>query len=97
MEVVRTAARIDDNHAAIVKALRAVGASVQSLAAIGKGCPDLLIGHRGLNYVFEIKDGKKPPSKCKLTPDEIAWMNKWRGKFHVVYSVDDALSILDVK
>ena len=38
------AARVDDNHVAVVEALRKAGAMVQSLAAVGDGVPDLLIG-----------------------------------------------------
>lgn len=42
----RRAARTDANQTAIVEALRKCGASVQSLAAVGKGVPDLLVGLR---------------------------------------------------
>ena len=63
----RRAAKVDANQTEIVKALRQVGASVQSLAATGKGCPDLLVGIRGLNFLIEVKDGAKPRSDRKLT------------------------------
>jgi hypothetical protein len=36
--------RVDDNQGAVTKALRAEGWSVTHLHAIGKGCPDLLVG-----------------------------------------------------
>lgn len=36
--------RVDANHSQIVKALRQCGVSVLSLAPVGHGCPDLLIG-----------------------------------------------------
>ena len=42
----RRAARRDDNEAAIVEALRAVGASVEILGN-GDGVPDLLVGYAG--------------------------------------------------
>ena len=51
----RRAAKIDANQTEIVKALRQVGASVQSLASTGKGCPDLLVGFRGVNWLLEVK------------------------------------------
>ena len=38
------AARVDQNHVEIVKALRDHGAFVVSLATVGKGVPDLLVG-----------------------------------------------------
>lgn len=69
--------RIDGNHREIVDALEAVGASVQSLAAVGSGCPDLLAALRGRNFLFEIKDGSKPPSERTLTPDQKRWINAW--------------------
>lgn len=47
----RRAARVDDNQTEIVRASRDVGVSAQSLAAIGKGCPDLLLGVDGLTLV----------------------------------------------
>ncbi len=87
----RMRARVDGNQTEIVRALRAVGATVQSLASVGKGCPDLLVGFRGQNYALEIKDGNKPPSARKLTPDEKRWHDEWRGRVVVVESTDDAL------
>lgn len=87
----RRAARVDENQAEIVQALRAAGASVQSLAAVGQGVPDLLVGHRQVTFLLEVKDGRKPPSARKLTPDEAAWHDAWRGLVVVVASVDEAL------
>ena len=90
----RRKARVDENQQEIVNALRQVGCSVVSLAPIGDGCPDLLVGHRGRNLLLEVKDGAKPPSKRKLTPDEEEWIGNWRGQVAVVYEVDDALELL---
>ena len=90
----RQAAKIDANQPDIVKALRKAGAIVQSLAAVGKGCPDLLVGYRGVNYLLEIKDGSKPPSERRLTNDQVEWHATWRGEVHVVDSVDFGLSII---
>lgn len=88
------AAKVDANQAEIVAALRSVGASVQLLHAVGKGCPDVLAGFRGVNYAIEIKDGSKPPSATTLTPDQVKWHGEWRGQVSVVYSVDDALALI---
>ena len=90
----RRAAKTDANQAAIVAGLRAVGASVQILAAVGHGCPDLLIGYRSVNYVLEIKDGRKPASETKLTPDQVRWHADWRGQSGIAYSLDDALALI---
>lgn len=91
----RKAAKIDANQTEIVKALRQVGASVQSLASTGKGCPDLLVGFRGVNWLLEIKDGQKVKSARKLTPDQIEWHESWRGRVYIVESVDQAISLLN--
>lgn len=90
----RRRARIDANQPAIVKALRDMGATVQSLAAVGKGCPDLLVGAHGFNLVFEVKDGSKMPSSRKLTPMEIEWFDSWEGQVEVVETPERALEIV---
>ena len=94
-ENVRRAARTDDNQQAIVDALRKAGASVQSLAAIGKGCPDLLVGCRGKNVLMEIKNENRPPSKQRLTTDEKVWHDSWRGSVAIVKNVNDALQAME--
>ena len=85
----RRAARIDLNHREIVDALRDIGASVESLASVGKGCPDILVGYCGINYLIEIKStgGKK-------TEYQKAWHDKWRGAVNTVYSADEAVEII---
>lgn len=87
-------AKIDANHHVVVNALRSVGATVQSLAAVGKGVPDLLVGWQGQNYLMEIKDGSKSPSERKLTDDQVKWHGDWKGRVYVVNNEDDALAIL---
>ena len=89
--------RKDANHNAVVKALEMVGCNVQDLAAVGEGCPDLLIGIptvRALAFV-EIKDGDKSPCERKLTPHQVRWHQEWDGyPVHIVESVSEALAIV---
>ena len=85
--------RKDNNHDEIVDALRRVGASVQSLASVGDGCPDALVAFRGW-HVLEIKDGSKPPSARTLTPDQDTWHVIWEGQVAIATSLDDALRIV---
>ena len=88
----RRAAKVDDNQEKIVKALRSAGATVQTLAAVGKGVPDLLVGHRGRTILIEVKDGKKPPSERRLTEDQVKWHGLWRGgPVAIVTDVEGAL------
>ena len=90
----RRAARVDANQPEIVAALRRCGCTVQSLAMVGKGCPDLLVGFRGQNVLLEVKDGAKPPSRRRLTPDETTWHASWRGQVVTVASIEDALNVI---
>ena len=90
----RRAAKVDANHGEIVDALRKIGASVQPLHAVGQGCPDILVGWRGMNTVLEIKDGKKPPSARKLTEDQVKWHAEWRGQVTVVETVEQAIEAI---
>lgn len=90
-------ARKDANQDEIVKALRAVGVSVAITHQLGNGFPDISVGWKGDTYLFEIKDGDKPPSKQKLTPDEVKWHDEWKGSVHIVRSVTEAFEILGIK
>jgi hypothetical protein len=90
----RRAARVDANQPEIIQALQQVGATVLLTHMLGQGAPDLAVGYRGVNYWLEVKDGAKPPSKRKLTPDEAVWHEVWRGDVRVVNSVDEALQVI---
>lgn len=90
----RRAAKVDANQADIVEALRAVGATVQPLHMVGDGCPDLLVGYRVQNFIMEVKDGDKPPSRRKLTPDQVDWHSEWRGQKAVVKTPEEALAVI---
>ena len=89
----RRAARIDDNQNSIVSKLRQIGCSVAITSAVGKGFPDIVVGYKGRNFMFEIKDGSKPPSSRKLTKDEQKWHDEWRGNVHVVECFEDCLEV----
>jgi Holliday junction resolvase len=94
------ARKVDRNQAAIVKALRAAGCTVLSLASVGKGCPDLLIGYGGTTFLIEVKSprslvpGAGGSLREKVTArTQAEWREKWRGgPVVVVRSVDEALA-----
>jgi Holliday junction resolvase len=91
----RIAAKTDANQTQVTSALRAAGAKVQSLAAVGKGVPDLLCQYEGTFYLIEVKDGRKPPSQRKLTEDQVKWHGEWKSAFlGVVESPDEALKFI---
>jgi ribosomal protein S2 len=83
----RRAAKIDANQPLIVEALRKAGATVQSLAAVGQGVPDLLVGYRNKTALVEVKDG----SKCPSARQHQNWTG---GTLAVVPDVDAALRVL---
>lgn len=51
----RRASRVDGNHAEIVDSFKKLGCSVLSLAAVGKGVPDLLVAIKGITWLVEVK------------------------------------------
>lgn len=69
----------------IVRALRQMGCSVCLLHQVGGGCPDLLVGRQGRNYLLEVKS---PKGRMEKTQEE--WHAAWKGSAHVVRSVDEA-------
>ena len=87
----RRNARVDTNHKQIVEGLRDVGASVVSLAAIGRGVPDLLVGYRGVNYLLEVKT-----AKGKLTADQIEFTAMYNGRVFVVRDIGEAYVAIGV-
>jgi hypothetical protein len=93
----RYARQVDANQAAVVDALRRVGALVQHLHTVGGGCPDLLVGFRGKLLLLEVKDGRKPPSERRLNDAEAEWHRRWAGyPVATVTSPLDALKAIGV-
>lgn len=92
----RRAAKTDANHAEIRQALRAAGWTVVDLSAVGRGVPDLLCAKQGRIELVEVKDGRKPSSARKLTPDETHFMTTLAAAgvtVRVVLSVEEALQL----
>jgi hypothetical protein len=94
------AAKRDDNERAIVDALRAAGCRVQQITQ-GDGVPDLLVGvpstiSRPARFcMLEVKDGDKPASAQRLTPQQERWHESYRHlPVFVVRSVDEALEVI---
>lgn len=85
----RRAAKVDANQEQVVSALRAAGATVQSLAAVGKGCPDLLVAFRGAMFLMEVKQGKG-----KVNELQSKWHSDWQADVFVVYGPEEALRVV---
>lgn len=84
----RRAAKIDGNQNEIVNHLRAQGWSVQSLARIGDGCPDVLVCVNGVNCLLELKMPKE-----KINAMQKRWHDHWLGIVYVVHSPEEAEAV----
>lgn len=89
----RHAAKVDTTQAAIVSAMRAMGAVVWVI-----GLPlDLLVGYRGRTLLVECKSvvGKRDPKPAKYTPLQKSFMSEWKGgPVATVCDVDGAIRLL---
>ena len=90
----RRAAKKDANHAEIVKAFEKMGCSVIDVSATPCGL-DILVGYGGLCMPVEIKDGSKPPSARKLTPNEAKIHARWTGGARLVKDFDDVVATVN--
>ena len=81
--------RVDLDQRAVIARLEEMGFSVLNLSAVGRGCPDLLVGKNGQNFLLEIKS-----EKGTLTPAQIEFHKNWQGHCGVVRleSLGDFLS-----
>lgn len=93
----RHARKVDANHAAIVAAFRAAGASVLDLHVVGNDCPDLLVGVCGIDQLVEVKDGAKVLSARKLSDGQAEFQRTWRGRKPVVVeTVEQAVQLVEL-
>lgn len=86
--------RVDFNQREITTYLRSQGATVLILSAVGRGCPDLLVGLNKRNVLVEVKDGAKPLSAQKLTPDQLRFHSIWQGEIIILRGLADARNLI---
>ncbi|MFC2085212.1 hypothetical protein ACFLS9_09150 [Bacteroidota bacterium] len=82
----------DSNQKKIERFLRAVGISYFDTSQIGRGFPDIVIGIRGRNYLFEIKNPEVSKSGQKLTESEEKFHQIWGGQIKIVRTIEDVIS-----
>ena len=83
--------RVDENQNQIIHTFIALGASVLNLSRVGQGCPDLLIGYKGISCLVEIKRD----SKAAFTDPQVKFMQTWRGgAVSRIDSVDAAIRLI---
>ena len=88
------AKRIDENQPFVVEYLRRRGISVEPIHTLGKGRPDIMVGFKGRNLLFELKNPDQPPSKRQLTKDEKEFADHWKGQIDTVETVSEIIEIL---
>lgn len=86
----RRAARVDNNQAAIVDALRSVGVFVE---IIGKPL-DLLICHRGEFALMECKCPNPDGGDHPLTKEQVEFIARCPGRIHVAHSAEEAVRLV---
>jgi len=71
--------RVDLDQKKVISQLEEMGFSVLNLSAVGRGCPDLLVGKNGQNFLLEIKS-----EKGTLTPAQIEFHKNWLGHCEII-------------
>jgi hypothetical protein len=56
---------------------------------VGKGCPDLLVGSKGSNYLLEVKT-----KAGRIEPTQLVWHESWDGQVAVVKTPEQALRVV---
>jgi len=97
MSKYRRAAKIDANQPEIVKTLRSIpGVTVQV------SMDDILVGYRGKNFWFEIKEpgtvskktGEINESAIKQTQKDLR--ENWKGQYSIVHSIEQILEEMNI-
>lgn len=92
MSLHRRAPRKDANHGACVNAFRALGCLVQVVSETGAF--DLVVGCGSRMRWVEIKDGERPKSQRKLTPEQVVFQQRWGAHAFVVESIGDVMRLV---
>ena len=85
------AKRVDANQKEIVEEFRRLGATVY---VVNREF-DLLVGYDGLNWLVEVKDGRKPPSKRVLTFNEQKFHDEWATPIYIIKSKEEVGLLLN--
>ena len=87
MSKYRQAARVDSNQSEIVDMLRQIPG-----ISVSVGHDDILVGHLGKTYWYEIKVSEKSPIKSSQT----RLLKEWRGHYKIVWSLNMILEDLKI-
>lgn len=93
----RRAARVDACHPQVVRALRRLGYHVRSLAQLGDGLEDLLVGVHLPRPAWILVECKTPSNTGRVTyrPDQLTWYTETRGMPRlIVTSAQEAVMLV---
>jgi hypothetical protein len=87
------ARRVDGNQKDIVKSLRSSGVSVQT------GYDDILVGHAGRTFWFEIKNAETLDSSgniknSSIRPGQKELRENWGGQYDIIHSYEEIMDII---
>ena len=85
MSKFRRAAKVDANQNEIVDELRAIGYSVEV------GHDDILVGHNGKTFWFEIKTGPK----AVIKETQVKLLREYKGHYAIVWSTEMIIKELE--
>lgn len=90
--------RKDNNHKSIVNSLSQLpGIKIHDISSVGGGIGDILLGFRGKNFLFEIKNPEQCEAHKRLTSAEKKFHETWTGQISTVESVEDILTAINYK
>lgn len=87
----RRAARTDQNHVEVVRALERFGCSVLQLHGVGSGCPDLLVSFGEAMTLVEVKT-----TTGKLTAQQKEFAESWPPGFIIVTDESDCFAVAEM-
>ena len=90
----RMHAQPDKNQRAIIE--RLAKEIPEATVLVVNGDFDLLIGYRGVNLMYEVKnpESKKSKTEHRLKPKQIWLRDHWRGQYRIVSSYEEILNDL---
>ena len=92
----RRAARVDNNQAEIVKALRKI-----PNVSVEHGHDDLLVGHKGITYWVEVKNPDRLRKDGSMHENVLQESQKklkreWFGQYAIVSTLDEILALIGI-
>jgi hypothetical protein len=93
--VSRQAGRIDIVHKECVIAFLYHGCSVKTLASVGEGVPDLLVGDHGVTHLVEVKSHPAGTQKGEPNAAQKQWLLGWTGDYTITRGADDVKRLVE--